>query len=1215
MTITAADLGFRQTERMTDNPDGGGRVTAVEIVSGRENQIFDDLSDVDRAAGDVSIRKVGAVVMSDDTDKYLDAGIVVFAAPADPAVSVVAYSTGDLYDTRGTFKAQLESGVTAGARYNGWLWGSHEIGQRAITIWQLPAAALPGVGQRLMLVSYASGVVEHSQILWITRVIEELITLSDGTGSFIIRSVVCEIADRLTARYVGTEPGRVTPSAASAAIFNTRYNTESVTLVGVQSLTEDVALGDYSVRVPSLYAPLIPTSFAETPLADVTAGGAVATLIPAFAPTPNPFPEILISTTLPVVKTGGSWFIGSPVYPGTLKITIGLSEITDSAGALKLAGSPIGTIDYGNGVCNFAAGTPDFRVVSKTLSCRPAALATRVGDTASQQVTGANRGFVWVLTLSPIPAPGTLRVSYRANNEWYELADNVSGRLSGADSSYGSGTISYLTGTAVITTGAMPDIESEIIYTWGTPVSYRSLGSRTTIPGPKITGTTAHTGIAPGTFIITWLDGEYLQTMEDNGNGVLIPSNDSSLSEGGVRYATGEWWILPFFAPAMGTEFTIEYDHGAPVSETFSHPAREQDATLRIVLAQAPRPGSIEVIWNTIIIEYSPETLSIVRPDPLQIARDDGEGNLPISGGTTGTVTYATRVVQWLPDVTLSIPHETWRPGVLLSTEPGPDPSHPIDVYSRIFNGWEYIDTGSSYPTDESGQVTIRYRVSDGDTTASETKTLDMLTLDCTQGYAEKITAGSLRLNFAGSIYVDRAGGIYRNPAADTGVGTLCGTLDPSTGMVRLTQWTAGGNGLIATILAMTTEIGVQPVDRVVFRTPISPIKPQTFQIRWQDLAGNSYSKTPNGAGLSFDNDAEIRIDYTRGTVQARFGRWRLQSDLTAQALAAPWYSSGAFVERNGGSYIWQSTMVDASTIIHNSVATVMLPPDSQLLGLDAARMPPDGKALIYRVGMLALVHHTAHQHLPIINPGQIIDCGRPRLYRVSIDDALGNRLSQDGYTLNRITGFVTIADPFDMQGFTPPWTVSNTVADLGRIRDTDINGTLTLVRALSHEYPASESKVSGMLYIGTLQARVSNLFAQTTWTNQWSDTLIGQEPLAQFNSVSFPIQVKNRGAYSDRFLVQFTSALEFRVIGENLGVIAVGNIETDCTPINLLTGLPFFTIPWRAWGLGWAVGNCLRFNLVGAIYPVHLVRAVQPSEPTGDIDSVELMLVGNIDA
>ena len=78
---------------------------------------------------------------------------------------------------------------------------------------------------------------------------------------------------------------------------------------------------------------------------------------------------------------------------------------------------------------------------------------------------------------------------------------------------------------------------------------------------------------------------------------------------------------------------------------------------------------------------------------------------------------------------------------------------------------------------------------------------------------------------------------------------------------------------------------------------------------------------------------------------------------------------------------------------------------------------------------------------------------------------------------------------------------------------------------------------------------------------------------------------------------------------------VAIGDINNDCSPINPLTGQAYFTIDYRGWGGGWATGNCLRFNLHSASHPVDLVRAVQPSDPTGQSDCVELLLVGNVDA
>jgi hypothetical protein len=264
---------------------------------------------------------------------------------------------------------------------------------------------------------------------------------------------------------------------------------------------------------------------------------------------------------------------------------------------------------------------------------------------------------------------------------------------------------------------------------------------------------------------------------------------------------------------------------------------------------------------------------------------------------------------------------------------------------------------------------------------------------------------------------------------------------------------------------------------------------------------------------------------------------------------------------------------------------------------------------------MLALTHHSDSLAVSTLTAGQTIDCERTRLYRAVIEDSAGLRLAADLFTLNRELGTLTMADPLPLDGFTGPYAVRHTVADLRRIRSADINGTVTLLGPLTHAYPSGEAYLSGVIYIGTLQARVFSLFAQSTWTSVWSDALIGSAPLAQYNDALFPIAVTNESAYPDRFLVQFTSSTEFRVIGENLGIIGIGSVNVDCEPINSLTGDPYFVIDYRGWGSGWATGNCLRFNVAGACYPIDTVRAVQPGDPITSVDRFELLLTGNVDA
>jgi hypothetical protein len=560
------------------------------------------------------------------------------------------------------------------------------------------------------------------------------------------------------------------------------------------------------------------------------------------------------------------------------------------------------------------------------------------------------------------------------------------------------------------------------------------------------------------------------------------------------------------------------------------------------------------------------------------------------------------------------IPKMLWRDESLGVTESSEGET--IETFRTVFDGWEYIPTGSSFPVDESGYVDITYRPVNSDTADTYTHTVESLTIDVTPRFSESITVGSLCFSLGESEYVHTAGAIYRDPSLETGAGAMAGTLNISTGQTVINDWIGGGANTVS-IKSLITEVGGQPVDEVTFRTPLSPIKPGVFQMRFIDRDGNVYTKTPDTTGHIEDGDCTINIDFTRGIVHARFGLWRQVNTLTAEELAADWYDARKIVTITVGDEkvdaIWKSLLVRAESIIYNAVAATYLPPDSELLGLDAARLPPDGQALIYQRGMLALVHNTDTKAVATLSPSQVIDCGRTRLYRASITDSVGEVLSPAQYIVDRAAGLVTMSATLDLTGFTAPWVIHHTVADLLRVTDTDINGSLTFMSALTHNYPSDNSYCSGVLYAGTRQARVSNLFAQSAWDTVWQDTLRGTAPLADYNDALYPIIVTNEGAYPDRILVRFVSATEFQVIGENLGFIATGTTDTNCEPVNLLTGKSYFKIDFRGWGGGWATGNCLRFNLHGAAFPVDLVRAIQPSEPGAGTDCFELLLIGNI--
>ena len=1215
MTIVVDDLIFLKSERMTQNDDGGGRMTASVIQSGQVGEVFSRLSDVDRAAGSFDVAKVYGSVGSDTDDAYLDAGVVILKGPDDANITSVVFSTGDFYDERAAIVAQIEQSIVRGARWPGWLWGIHLKGMRAVTLWQRPETELPAVGARVFIAAYSSGAEQYSQYLWVTQVTDVLRTIIDGSGAFQVRQITLELAEPLDNPYTGIEPSRYDPtvSALAALIYDTRYNADAVALAGIQPTVAEATTSDFSIQVESLYVPIIPTALSETILADVTPGGDSPALIGSNDAVIN------FTTTLNCINPTATLYLGTAFYPGTLSIVVGAATITDDNGVARLGGVEIGTADYANGLIRWNASCPAYGTASKTVSFRPAGRPLTVVESAAVPVTVENRGYAWAITLSPIPAPRTLGIAYQVNGKWYVLRDQGGGALAGTDSAYGAGTLSFGTGTASWTAGALPDVGSQILYFWSVPTRFFSHGGAA-VDAPVIRGQLAHGGIAPNTVSISWtVSGTTYTSSDIAGDGLL---NGSGHGDGRLTYSTGEWWLRPTILPPKGTVFTISYQYGDPITETFTDPAADGGGLITLNLAHTnllPRSISLHVpVTAAGFAAQANLPAGMIEGDAALetvnvVAEDDGAGS--IGGlwvmGTTSAVGGAAYTAGWVSfnnQVTVGLKKPVYAQtlaGYQTQTDGSVTP-----VYHTVQTGWVSFAGVASFV---SGTITVQYRTDNSNTSVTEEFTLDQIEFDLTRGYSEQIVLGATAFKIGTSRYVETAGAIYRDPAPDTGAGTLCGTLENSTGRVRLSSWPSGGANAV-TIQSLLTTASFRPIEEVVFRTPISPISPGTWQIRGTTLDGTTISKTVPESGVLEDADCTIHADFPRGVMRARFGAWKVDSALSAVEKAEPWYSVDARVDFAGTLKIFKPKLLAAGSVFYSARAITTLPPDSALLGINAARLPPDGKALIYRVGMLALAHHTATMTESSLSPTQDIDCGRVRLYHVEIEDANELLLDPSQYTVNRETGHVVMSPTLDLTGYTAPYSLRHTVADLGRLVSTDINGLLTFNKQLSHDYPAGESFVSGVLYCGTLQARVSNLFEQASWDGVWSDALRGSAPLAQYSDALYPIAVTNAGAYPDRFLIKFTSATAFQVIGEQLGLIAVGDVNTDCAPVNSLTSKVYFTIDQRGWGSGWATGNCLRFNLVGAAYPADVIRAVQPSQPTGQKDNIRLLMIGNPD-
>lgn len=171
--------------------------------------------------------------------------------------------------------------------------------------------------------------------------------------------------------------------------------------------------------------------------------------------------------------------------------------------------------------------------------------------------------------------------------------------------------------------------------------------------------------------------------------------------------------------------------------------------------------------------------------------------------------------------------------------------------------------------------------------------------------------------------------------------------------------------------------------------------------------------------------------------------------------------------------------------------------------------------------------------------------------------------------------------------------------------------GALTFTTALAHSYTAGAT-VSSLVTVGDMQPFAGASFSQQTWTKVFSDSVIGNLISANYNRAAGAIAVDGLGAITERWAFVFTSSTEFKLIGENVGQVATGDIGTLFEPVNPITGGKYMSVPVAGWGGGYGIGNVVRLNTLGSRAPVWLTRTTSPSSPGGS-DQVYIDVRGSV--
>jgi len=435
------------------------------------------------------------------------------------------------------------------------------------------------------------------------------------------------------------------------------------------------------------------------------------------------------------------------------------------------------------------------------------------------------------------------------------------------------------------------------------------------------------------------------------------------------------------------------------------------------------------------------------------------------------------------------------------------------------------------------------------------------------------------------------------------GGGTPAGSVSAPLGAVFINSWPTGASSTLTDWrgLIAPPSVGAEApftTPSSVFRTASSPLRPASLSVLGVMQDGTAFNVTADGNGKINGTRVKGRVDYQYGLVELYFvnpnGDVGLNIDLSFLNIA--------------GLTTIPTDLVMLNSLRYNAVAFSYLPLDANLLGIDPVRLPSDGRVPIFRAGGFAVAGHTG-KIIATVSNAQTINAGRVRLSRVRVVGFDGNVINT-GYTADLDAGTVTFNN---VAGYSQPVTIEHRIEDMGVVREAQISGEVTFTRALTHDYPLG-SFLSSALVAGDLKARVSTLFDQTTWTNVWSDSLIGNTATGTYNDVLAPIAVTNIGAQTERWALIFTNTTTFNIVGEHVGVIGTGNVNEEQAPLNPATNAPYFTIPVLGWGIGWSTGNVLRFNTVGAMAPVWVVRTIQQGPNTGTNHSFTILSRGDVD-
>lgn len=594
MTIQSDDIKLLRSAVMADVPEGGGPITGVEIVDGQSNNIFPDISSDDRGSGRVNFRKVAGQALTDYTDLLLGASFAVMDAPDDPNVHVTLFETDGWADTLTTAKQKVEQYLVKGVKLLSRIQDVHYEGALLLQLYNIaPATSFPAPGDTVV-VRNPSGA---EQYLRVNKTSESTAIVFLEGSQRTVNLCSCELTEPLEFDVLGKPVQLTEPNTANTAVVYSTTPALGAKFYGVKPLAAPAAIGDRSVLTDGgIFTPLVPADSIEDPVIDVYP----LTPRPTLARTASSaitLPSLSLSLTAGTVLQ-----LPTAAEPGSLTMTHGAASFTTNAAGDLLQGTTVvGSVDWRNKRVTMSGSAPSYGTASNTISFKPATVVGALAYSDAIEITTNNQGLAFVFAFDPPPAPGTMVLSYMAQGRWYDLVEDGTGKLAGADSSYGTGTLSFLTGSAAVTLGAVPDVGSSIIVLWGDANTAKPAVG--TLPGRAYMEFELVDAPRPGTLSFAWSRSgtNYIATVADNG-AVTGPADVSRV----VRRDDGVWTVR--FAPYTLPDGAVALSYQKqPESTTFTGsggsytltdaPLRAGTLRFKAIATAAGHPNRVVEVW------------------------------------------------------------------------------------------------------------------------------------------------------------------------------------------------------------------------------------------------------------------------------------------------------------------------------------------------------------------------------------------------------------------------------------------------------------------------------------------------------------------------------------------------------------------------------------------------------------------------------------------